>query len=214
MAWRGPQSISGSATLPLVPYQEAVHEPAAGAERCPALAQRTKETVMAEQHSERPMGTPTGPGRMSGPPSGPGRPFEPMSRPQSGMRDAGMGQEDSSTVDQIKEKGQQAVDRVKEQGQQAAHTIEETADTGIDRAAEAAQGLAETLRQRADQLPGDKATQLAHQAASGLEQGASYLRETSASELRGDLETMIRRHPTRSLAVGVAIGFLLARAFR
>jgi ElaB/YqjD/DUF883 family membrane-anchored ribosome-binding protein len=32
--------------------------------------------------------------------------------------------------------------------------------------------------------------------------------------MRGDLEGLIRRYPTQSIAVGLAVGFLIARAFR
>ena len=118
-------------------------------------------------------------------------------------------------VDQALHKGQEAMDQVKDTGQQAAAVATEKADQGIDKAADAAQGLADTLREKATALPGgETTTDLAYQAASGLERGADYLRDKDVTALRGDLEDLIRRYPTQSIVVGLAAGFLLARAFR
>lgn len=117
-------------------------------------------------------------------------------------------------ADQVKSTASDAVERAKEQGQQAAGAAEDAANQGLDRAAGAAQGLADTLRQQAPNLPGDRTTELAYQAAGNLERGAEYLRQTDVASMRGDLEDMIRRHPTQSLMIGLAVGFLVARAFR
>lgn len=118
-------------------------------------------------------------------------------------------------VDQARQKGQEAMDQVKDKGQQAAAVATEKADQGIDKAADAAQGLADTLRDKATTLPGgERTTDLAYQAASGLERGADYLRDKDVDAMRGDLEDLIRRYPTQSVIVGLAAGFLLARAFR
>jgi hypothetical protein len=118
-------------------------------------------------------------------------------------------------VDQARQKGQEAMEQVKDKGQQAAAVASEKADQGIDTAADAAQGLADTLRDKATAIPGgETTTDLAYQAARGLERGADYLRDTDVEAMRGDLEDLIRRYPTQSLIVGLAAGFLLARAFR
>jgi hypothetical protein len=107
------------------------------------------------------------------------------------------------------------MDQVKDKSQQAAAVATEKADQGIDKAADAAQGLADTLRDKATALPGgERTTDLAYQAASGLERGADYLRDKDVDAMRGDLEDLIRRYPTQSVIVGLAAGFLLARAFR
>jgi ElaB/YqjD/DUF883 family membrane-anchored ribosome-binding protein len=116
---------------------------------------------------------------------------------------------------QAKQKGQEAFDQAKEKSQQAAGAIGEKTDQGLDKAADAAHGLAQTLRERADSIPGgQQTTDLAYQAASGLERGADYLRQADVDDMRGDLEGLIRRYPTQSIAVGLAVGFLIARAFR
>lgn len=117
-------------------------------------------------------------------------------------------------LDTAKDKGEQVLDAAKEKSQQAAGAVEEKINIGTDKAAGAAQGLADTLREKAESLPGDKPTELAYQAASTIERGADYLRQADAAEMRGDLEGLIRQYPAQSLAVGIALGFLLARAFR
>jgi ElaB/YqjD/DUF883 family membrane-anchored ribosome-binding protein len=125
-----------------------------------------------------------------------------------------MGQTADGMVDQIKAKATDTFEQVKDQGQQAAGAMEDKANQGIHGAADAAQGLADTIRQQAPNLPSDRASDLAYQAAGGLERGAQYLRQTDVGEMQGDLENLIRRHPTQSLMIGLAIGFLVARAFR
>lgn len=123
--------------------------------------------------------------------------------------------ESESTMDQVRRQGEEAFDQARMKGQQAAHAAEDAVDQGTDRAAEAAENLAGTLRERADSIPGgQKTTDIAYQTASSLDRGADYLRDVDAQEMRHDLEDLIRRHPAQSLAVGAAIGFLLARAFR
>jgi len=117
-------------------------------------------------------------------------------------------------MDQAREQGQQVMDTAREKGQQAAGAVEDRLNEGTNRAADAAQGLAGTLRERAETLPGDKPTELAYQAADTIERSAEYLRQTDVVGMRGDLEDLIRRYPAQSLAVGVALGFLVARAFR
>jgi ElaB/YqjD/DUF883 family membrane-anchored ribosome-binding protein len=174
---------------------------------------------MTERHENQPISQPgnqpsyapsTSPGAAS---SGTYRPGE--AAPLADQGSAQMGSATTgSPAEQAREYGQHALDEVKEKGGQAASAAEERANQGIDKAAEATQGLADTLRQKAGSLPGEKPTQLAHQAASGLERGADYLRQADVTEMRGDLEQLIRRYPAQSLAVGAVIGFLVARAFR
>lgn len=186
---------------------------------------------MTERHEHQPTSTgtyrPGEPGPMTRQPGAQGQPASTQGQSAStqGQRLVDQGQQGGNqgqrladqatqTLDQAKEKGQEAAGAIKEKGQEAAGALEDRVNQGIDRAAEATQGLADTLRSRAPSLPGDKTTDLAYQAATGLEQGAQYLRQADMGAMRGDLEGVIRRYPTQSLAVGLALGFLLARAFR
>lgn len=155
-----------------------------------------------------------GSGSSTGNPSA-GNPSYGAGTPRTGsaMPPPGTG-EKGNVVDQAKDKGEQVLDAAKEKSQQAAGAVEEKINVGTDKAAGAAQGLADTLREKAESLPGDKPTELAYQAASTIERGADYLRQADAAEMRGDLEGLIRQYPAQSLAIGIALGFLLARAFR
>ena len=47
-----------------------------------------------------------------------------------------------------------------------------------------------------------------------LERTGNYLREQDLSDIRSDLEGLIRRHPFESLLVGLGVGYLLARSMR
>lgn len=71
--------------------------------------------------------------------------------------------------------------------------------------------LAKQLRQRA---PAGQAAEVAHVAASALDQGAGYLQHADAQSIQDDLERLIRQNPLQALAVGVGLGFLLGRAFK
>jgi hypothetical protein len=100
-------------------------------------------------------------------------------------------------------------DQVKGMVTQAASAAESAVDQGFDRAAEAATGAADMLHRQADSLPGDKAADLARQAAGNLAQGADYLRETDVAGMRDRLAALIRRYPAPSLAVGLVLGVLI-----
>jgi ElaB/YqjD/DUF883 family membrane-anchored ribosome-binding protein len=48
-------------------------------------------------------------------------------------------------------------------------------------------------------------------ATEGVSRAGQYLEETSPSEMGGDLTEMIRKHPKKSIAIGVGLGFLVSR---
>jgi hypothetical protein len=56
--------------------------------------------------------------------------------------------------------------------------------------------------------------EVAQQAADVLDRSGTYLQESNLTDVRGDLEQMIRRYPVQSLLVGLGVGYLLARATR
>ena len=145
----------------------------------------------------------------------PSQPYTAPAPPPSGASSVRAGETPSDSGMLRDASLRDTMDETRPKGQQAVHQAQQTLGQGADRAADAADRLAGTLRERGDQLPGgERTTQMARQAASAIEQGADYLRETNPSEWRADVEDMIRRHPTQSMAVGLAIGFLIARAFR
>jgi hypothetical protein len=124
-------------------------------------------------------------------------------------------------ADQVKDTATQAArsaaaaaEQVRSKATDAASAAESAVDQGLDRAAEAAKGAAKMLRRQADHLPGDKAADLARQAADTLAQGADSLRKTDVAGMRGNLTALIRRYPAQSLAVGLVLGFAIAWARR
>jgi len=65
-----------------------------------------------------------------------------------------------------------------------------------------------------DRAPEGKVGELVTNTASALERSGGYLGSASMESVRGDMESLIRRYPVQSLAVGLGIGFLMARALR
>jgi hypothetical protein len=54
----------------------------------------------------------------------------------------------------------------------------------------------------------------AGRAASGMQGAATYLRAHETSEIWGDVESYVRKHPARSLLMAIVTGAILARIFR
>jgi ElaB/YqjD/DUF883 family membrane-anchored ribosome-binding protein len=74
---------------------------------------------------------------------------------------------------------------------------------------------AERLHRRADDLPGvERAAKMAHGTADRLEATAEYLRTHDAKAMAGNVMDVVRKHPGKSLAIAVVIGFLAARSLR
>lgn len=90
---------------------------------------------------------------------------------------------------------------------QAAPRAADALARGMDAAASALHGRAETLP------GGDKIVRAAHDAADAMETAAAYVREQDLKAMMADVRQMARRHPGATLLVAAAAGFLLARRF-
>ena len=119
--------------------------------------------------------------------------------------------EDTSTADQAKAKAQ-------EQAQQAAGQAKGALRSQVDQrstqAGEQIGGVASDVRSVGDQLREqgkDKPAKLADQAADRAERVGSYLRDSDADRILGDVEDFGRRQPWAVLAGGVALGFAASR---
>ncbi len=147
----------------------------------------------------------------------------PKNTPYSATEGERMGQQAESTMHQAADKAREIADnlRSKDAGEiahEARARASEVATAAADKAEQAmtATGermstLAQTVREKAPEGPiGD----LAMNTASALEQGGTYLRESNLSDVRSDLEVMIRHHPIESMLVGLGVGYLLARSMR
>lgn len=100
-----------------------------------------------------------------------------------------------------------AKDKASEVGSQAADKI----DSAMTSAGNQMDNLAQKVMEKAPDGPlGDAAVN----AAGALERGGRYLQQADVESIRGDLEGIIRRRPLESLAVGLGLGFIIARGLR
>jgi methyl-accepting chemotaxis protein len=124
-----------------------------------------------------------------------------------------------STVDTVADKAQQVAGDVKDKAQQVADKAQDLGAQAVDRADDATTtvgskmtDVAQTIR---DNAPSSgPLANAAGTAADTLEQAGSYLKEQDLSDMRADLEGIIRRYPVQSLLVGLGVGYLLARSMR
>jgi ElaB/YqjD/DUF883 family membrane-anchored ribosome-binding protein len=95
-------------------------------------------------------------------------------------------------------------------GELAADKIDEkrgAAAGGLDSAAD-------TLRDKADTLPGgEKVASAAHTAADALASTAEYIRENDLKGMMADVQSLVKKNPGPALLTAAALGFLVARTF-
>jgi len=95
------------------------------------------------------------------------------------------------------------------------HSAERAINSRRQGAADSLSTAAGRLHRRADDLPGvERASKLAHGTADRLESTADYLRNHDTKAMVGNVMDFVRKHPGKSLAVAVAVGFLAARSMR
>lgn len=80
-------------------------------------------------------------------------------------------------------------------------------------AAERIHKAADTLREKSTN-GNAVANRIAGNAASAMDQAATYIDEFSTEKLRHDVSTLVRNRPLQSMAVGVLFGFIAARLLR
>jgi hypothetical protein len=122
------------------------------------------------------------------------------------------------TTDQAKDKAQQAAGAAKEQAQQAAGQAKGALRTQVDQrsteAGERVGGVASDVRSVGDHLRRqgkDQPARLADQAADRADRVGSYLKQSDADRILGDLEDFGRRQPWAVIAGGVALGLVASR---
>ncbi len=118
---------------------------------------------------------------------------------------------ESSTTDQAKEKAQEAAGQAKEKaGSQLRSQVDQrSTDAGhrVGGLASDARAVGESLREQGKDQP----AKLAEQAADRAERLGSYLKESDADRILGDVEDFGRRQPWAVIAGGVAIGLVASR---
>jgi hypothetical protein len=118
---------------------------------------------------------------------------------------------ESSTTDQAKEKAQEAAGQAKEK---AGFHLRSQVDQRSTDAGHRIGGYASDVRSVSEQLRQqgkDQPAKLAEQAADRAERLGSYLEESDAERILGDVEDFGRRRPWAVIAGGVALGFVASR---
>jgi ElaB/YqjD/DUF883 family membrane-anchored ribosome-binding protein len=128
---------------------------------------------------------------------------------------------DQGATAQAKDKAQEAAGQAQEKAQQAAGQARDQVRTQIDeRSTQAGQQVstrAEDLRSVGDQLRQqgkEQPAKLADQAAQRLEKAGSWLQESDADRILGDVEDFARRNPWAVMAGGLALGFAASRVLK
>ena len=118
---------------------------------------------------------------------------------------------ESSTTDQAKENAQAAAGQAKAKaGSQLRSQVDErSSDAGhrVSGIASDARAVGESLREQGKDQP----AKLAEQAADRAERLGSYLKESDADRILGDVEDFGRRQPWAVIAGGVALGLVASR---
>ncbi|MEO6828209.1 MAG: hypothetical protein ABI164_00250 [Acidobacteriaceae bacterium] len=116
---------------------------------------------------------------------------------------------ESNISDRVSDTVEQAKGKLTEFGAAAADKF----DQNRSAAANNLEGAADTLHQRADQLPGgERVADIAHSAADKLSATADYVRLNDFSGMMEDVQGLVKKNPGPALIAAAALGFLLARA--
>ena len=97
---------------------------------------------------------------------------------------------------------------------QAAERARSAAESGLTRATQAIDGVAELFHDNADRLGAQTTPQIAdyaHRAADALDGFSQTLRTKSVDELVSDVKDFVRKSPAIAIGVAVAVGFALTR---
>jgi len=117
-----------------------------------------------------------------------------------------------NTFENVRDKAQDVAGDVKDRAQQVSSQVADKADAATTTVGGKMTDVAQTLRDKAP-MSGPVAD-AADTAADTLQRAGTYLQQQDLSDMRADLEGIIRRHPLESLLVGLGIGYLLARSTR
>jgi ElaB/YqjD/DUF883 family membrane-anchored ribosome-binding protein len=109
----------------------------------------------------------------------------------------------------IADKAYRAKDKVATQGRRAVEKVEASRRPTADALERAASGLHDSADRTSQ-----KAAGVAHRAAEKLQATADYVRENDLRAMADDVVSVVNRYPRESVAVAVAVGFLVGRAFR
>jgi ElaB/YqjD/DUF883 family membrane-anchored ribosome-binding protein len=112
------------------------------------------------------------------------------------------------TIDAARDRAANLADQAQQSGTQVVDKV----DAATTTVGEKLTDVAQTIRDKAPSS--GRVADAADATADTLERTGNYLREQDLSDIRSDLEGLIRRHPFESLLVGLGVGYLLARSMR
>jgi ElaB/YqjD/DUF883 family membrane-anchored ribosome-binding protein len=130
---------------------------------------------------------------------------------------AGVGQEASSQLGEIKDKAREVVDRTREQAGELVGAVKDRAYQAIDEqkdaGAERISGVAQAIHSAADELDEQMpfAADYVREAAAGVERVSSSLRNRSIDDILGSVTSFARQQPVAFFGAAVLIGFLGTR---
>jgi ElaB/YqjD/DUF883 family membrane-anchored ribosome-binding protein len=114
-----------------------------------------------------------------------------------------------------KDKAMDAAGTAKDKADKVVGQATQTVDQQRDSVAGGLDSVAGSLRERADQIPGgDKTTHMAENAADKIQSASGYLRENDVNDMMQDVQVFVRQHPTESLVMAAAAGFLVGRMLK
>jgi ElaB/YqjD/DUF883 family membrane-anchored ribosome-binding protein len=116
------------------------------------------------------------------------------------------------TVESVRDKAQQVAGDVREQATRIGDEVASRADAATATVGEKMTDVAGVIRQKAP--ASGPIADAADTAADTLQRAGTYLQQQDLSDIRADVEGLIRRHPLESLLVGLGVGYLLARSMR
>src|SRR5687768_7068953 len=128
-----------------------------------------------------------------------------------------MPQSDGATA-QAQDKAQEVAGQAQEKAQQAAGQAKDQVRTQVDtRSTQAGEQVSQqagdirTVAEKLREEGKDGPAKVAEQAADRIEKVGSYLQESDADRLLGDVEDFARQRPGAVIAGGIALGFLASR---
>jgi ElaB/YqjD/DUF883 family membrane-anchored ribosome-binding protein len=119
-------------------------------------------------------------------------------------------QQAKETASNLADKARDAASTVGNRMSDAAHYAGQKAEDATSAAGGGLKTLASQVRQRAPHE--GMLGQASEGVASALDRTGDYLREQGLSGMAADFTGLVRRNPIPALLIGVAVGFLIARA--
>lgn len=117
----------------------------------------------------------------------------------------------SEAAHSVRERASEIAVQAKEKVQGSGKAVRSYIDDKRQPAANALDRTASGIRDRSDRSV-NAVVNATNRSAEKLEKTAEYLRSHDAEAMLDDTKTLVKRHPTQSMIVAVALGFLLGRA--